>query len=75
MDVIEEIHDFLIWALLNALIPTSVLFLLKVLGCFPLAWKWVFLPSVSVSFFLVSFYAASALVTLAYALAKRNSSL
>ena len=75
MDIIEEIHDFLLWALLNAVIPTSALFLLKVLGCFPLPWKWVFLPWLSVSFFLVSFYAASALVTLAYTLAKRNSSL
>lgn len=51
MDVIEEIHDFLLWALLNAWIPTSALFLLKALGYFPLAGKWVLLPWVSVSFF------------------------
>jgi len=73
MGVIEEIQGFLFWALFNALIPTSILFLLKVLGCFPFAWDWILLPLASIRFFFISFYAASALVVLAYALAKGYS--
>jgi hypothetical protein len=75
MGVIEEIQGFLFWALFNALIPTSILFLLKVLGCFPFVWKWVLLPLASVGFFFLSFYAAFALVALAYTLARKYSNL
>ena len=72
MERMDEIDAFLSWAVIESIKPTALLALCKLLGFFPLPWKWVILPFVSAYYFFVSFLMATALIGLAHAMANRS---
>lgn len=71
MEALDELITFFLWAQREALIPTSLLVVLKVTGLFPWGWAWTLLPLASAMFFLAYLLCCLVLLTLAQRLAGR----
>jgi hypothetical protein len=72
MGTMDEVVAFLIWMQIRSLIPTAILVAAKVAGLLSMAWRWVFLPTISAVFFFASFLLATVLVRLAQETARRT---
>ena len=69
MEALDELLTFLLWAQGEAIVPTTLLVVLKVFGGFPWGWQWTLLPMASAGFFLAFFLCGLVILTLAHRMA------